>query len=206
MTLYKNLEDYISNLSVESISDERKKMLQPLVDFIRQKVILKEAIRLNFICTHNARRSHLSQVWAQTMAYYSGVERMYAYSGGAESTTLYPAVAEILNEVGFQIDLISGGQNPVYGIKYAGNEAPVIGFSKKFDDAFNPVSDFAAIMVCSEAAENCPFVAGAVKRISVTYEDPKSFDNSSLQAEKYAERSTQIATEMYYIFSQIQLS
>jgi arsenate reductase len=26
----------------------------------------QEEIRLNFICTHNSRRSHLSQVWAQT--------------------------------------------------------------------------------------------------------------------------------------------
>jgi arsenate reductase len=45
------------------------------------------------------------------------------------------------------------------------------------------------------------FIAGAEKRIPITYEDP--FDNTPQQAEKYQERSLQIATEMLYVFSQI---
>jgi arsenate reductase len=47
------------------------------------------------------------------------------------------------------------------------------------------------------------FIAGAEKRIPITYEDPKAFDNTPQQAEKYQERSLQIATEMLYVFSQI---
>ena len=58
-------------------------------------------------------------------------------------------------------------------------------------------------MTCSSADEGCPFIAGAEKRIPVTYEDPKAFDNTSQQAEKYEERSLQIAAEMFYVFSQI---
>ncbi|MFT7056154.1 MAG: arsenate reductase [Roseivirga sp.] len=53
-----------------------------------------------------------------------------------------------------------------------------------------------------QADEACPIIAGAEVRISVTYEDPKVFDNAPQQAEIYAERSLQIAAEMYYVFSE----
>ena len=58
-------------------------------------------------------------------------------------------------------------------------------------------------MTCSQADKGCPIVIGAVKRIPITYEDPKAYDKSPLQTQKYRERSLQIATEMYYVFSQI---
>lgn len=58
-------------------------------------------------------------------------------------------------------------------------------------------------MTCSEADGGCPFIAGAERRIALTYEDPKAFDNTPQQAEKYWERSVQIATELYYVFAQI---
>ena len=58
-------------------------------------------------------------------------------------------------------------------------------------------------MTCSHADENCPFIAGALQRIPVRYEDPKAFDNTPIQLEKYEERSFQIATEMKYVFSKI---
>ena len=102
------------------------------------------------------------------------------------------------------IEKLSEGNNPVYSIKYAENQHPVIGFSKKMDDHFNPKSGFAAVMTCSQADEACPIVPGAEKRIPITFEDPKAFDHTPLQAEKYAERSMQIATEMFYVFSKIQ--
>ena len=58
-------------------------------------------------------------------------------------------------------------------------------------------------MTCSQANANCPFIPGAEKRIPITYEDPKEFDNTPQQIKKYQERSNQIATEMLYVFSQI---
>ncbi|HJY11282.1 MAG TPA: hypothetical protein VJ304_00760, partial [Flavobacterium sp.] len=66
-----------------------------------------------------------------------------------------------------------------------------------------PKSGFAAIMTCSQADGGCPFIIGAEKRIAVTYEDPKVFDKTDEQTEKYQERSLQIANEMFYIFSKI---
>lgn len=201
--LFPEIENVINTLNFESISDERKIILQPLVDFIQRKANNNQEIRLNLICTHNSRRSHLSQVWAQTAAAHYGVKNVFCYSGGTEATAMFLVAAKTLAKQGFQIKTIAEGSNPVYAIKYAENEHPVIGFSKTFDDDFNPQSEFAAILTCSSADKGCPFIAGAEKRIPVTFEDPKAFDNTPQQAEKYEERSLQIATEMFYVFSQI---
>ena len=208
MTLTKNIlfpeiEQIVRTFNLESITAERKITLQPLIDFIQAKASKQQEIRLNLICTHNSRRSHLSQVWAQTAAAYYDIKNVFCYSGGTEATALFPMVAQTLVKSGFKIKTISEGKNPVYSIKYAANEHPVIGFSKTYDDDFNPQSAFAAIMTCSQADGGCPFIPGAEKRIPITFEDPKAFDNTPQQAEKYEERSLQIATELFYVFSQI---
>ena len=203
MALFKELETFISTISVENISIERKKTLQLLIDFISEKDKNGEVINLNFICTHNSRRSHLSQVWAQTLAHYFKVQNVFCYSGGTEATALFPVVGETLKNTGFAIEKLSENKNPVYSIKYAENAHPVIGFSKKLDDNFNPKSKFAAVMTCSQADEGCPFVFGAEKRIPITFDDPKAFDNTPLRLEKYKERSEQIASELFYVFSNI---
>ena len=202
-TLFEEIDELISSFNVESIPKERKETLQLLIDFIQSKVDSNQEIRINFICTHNSRRSHLSQIWAQTLAYHFNIKRVYCYSGGTEATALFPMVANTLQNSGFKVRKLSEGNNPIYSIKYAANEHPVIGFSKKLDNEFNPQSKFVAIMTCSQADGGCPFIAGAEKRIPITYEDPKAFDGSSQQAEKYNERSLQIATELFYVFSQI---
>lgn len=201
--LFLKIEQLIENLNPETITKERKTVLQPLIDFIQSKVTNNQEIRINFICTHNSRRSHLSQIWAQTLAFHFNINHVFCYSGGTEATALFPKVAETLQNSGFEIKTISEGNNPIYSIKYADNEHPIIGFSKKLEDDFNPKSEFAAIMTCDAAHEACPFVPGAEKRIPITFEDPKVFDNTPQQTEKYHERSLQIATELLYVFSQI---
>jgi arsenate reductase len=200
---FSGIETLIKGLNPQTISDERKAVLQPLTDFIQTKVSNHLEIRINFICTHNSRRSHLSQVWAQTMAHYFNIKNVFCYSAGTERTALFPMVAETLKNSGFEINMLSEGNNPIYSIKYSENEHPIIGFSKKLDDDFNPKSGFAAIMTCDSANEACPIVTGVEKRIPITFEDPKAFDNTAQQTEKYNERSLQIATEMMYVFSQL---
>jgi arsenate reductase (thioredoxin) len=202
-SLFSDIELFIKSLHPSTISKERKATLQPLIDFIQVKVTHQEAISLNFICTHNSRRSHLSQVWAQTMAAFFGIENVFCYSGGTEATALFPMAAKTLQNSGFQIQTLSEGKNPVYAIKYAENADPIMGFSKRLDDDFNPKTGFAAIMTCNSANEACPLVLGAEKRIPITFEDPKVFDNTPQQAQKYHERSVQIATELLYVFSQL---
>ena len=201
--LYPQIENTVKSFDFKQISEERKAVLQPLIDFIQTKVDSNLETRLNLICTHNSRRSHLSQVWAQTAAAYYNIKNVSCYSGGTEATALFPMAAETLKDSGFRIKTLSEGSNPVYSIKYSADELPVIGFSKTYDDDFNPESGFAAIMTCSQADGGCPFIAGAEKRIPITFEDPKISDGTPQQKETYLERSLQIGTEMFYVFSQI---
>ncbi|UOB17485.1 protein-tyrosine-phosphatase [Abyssalbus ytuae] len=202
-TIFPKLQEHMENLSINDIPDIRKKTLQPLIDFIQNKLNTAQAVNINFICTHNSRRSHLSQVWAQASAVYYGIPNVHCYSGGTEVTALFPMVARVLEYTGFNIQKLSDSSNPLYAIKYSPNFHPVIGFSKKYDDDFNPVSGFAAIMTCSQADGGCPFISGAEQRIPITFEDPKVFDGTPEQEAKYMERSKQIAREMKYVFSTI---
>ena len=171
----------IKSFNQLDISDERKAILQALINYIQQKKDDKLAVNLNFICTHNSRRSHLSQVWAQTAATYFKIPNFACYSGGTEETALFPKVVEILQNQGFEVLKLSEQENPVYAIKFDENANPIIGFSKKFDHSFNPVSNFAAVMTCSQADVGCPFIAGADKRIPMTFDDPKISDNTPKQ-------------------------
>ena len=193
-------------LNFNLIDDQRKAILQPLVVYIQEKVNRKEAINLNFICTHNSRRSHLAQIWSQFAAAYYNIPNINCYSGGTQETALFPKVIETLSNQGFKIFKIADSNNPIYAIKYDENSSPIIGFSKKYDDAYNPNSNFAAILTCSQADDGCPFIAGAEKRIPITYEDPKISDGTTNQTEVYQQRSIEIATEMMYVFSQIQFN
>ena len=201
--MFKMLSKTISILSEISVLEERKAVLQPLVDYIQNKVNLQEEIRLNFICTHNSRRSHLSQIWAQTMAFHFQIQNVFCYSSGTEATAMFPKVAETLTNQGFEIQKISQEQNPIYAVKFDENQHPIICFSKTFFDKFNPKTNFAAIMTCNNADEGCPMIFGAEARFPIKYDDPKAFDGTDIMNEKYAERSLQIASEMYYVFSQI---
>lgn len=202
--MYKVLSTTISTmLESQVISDSRKEVLTPLVAYIQSKVDSKSPIRINFICTHNSRRSHLTQIWMQVAANYFAIPDVICYSGGTEQTAMYPMVATVLKEQGLDVFKIAEGENPIYAIKYDDNEVPIIGFSKKYDAVFNPSSDFAAVMTCSQADGGCPFIAGAERRIPITFEDPKEFDGTGNQRKGYFNRSLDIASEMFYILSQI---
>ena len=201
--MYTNLIKTLDSISEISISKQRKEILQLLIDYMQSKVDANEEIRLNFICTHNSRRSHLSQIWAQTIAFHFNIKNVFCYSGGTEATAMFPKVAETLTNQGFQIEKLSNENNPVYAVKFSQNQQPIICFSKTYEDEFNPNSNFAAIMTCNNADEGCPMVFGAEARFPVKYNDPKAFDGTELMNAKYAERSLEIASEMYYVFSQI---
>lgn len=193
----------INSIDTSALTEERCLILHQLIAYSQDKIDKNQRINLNFICTHNSRRSHLSQVWAQTMAEYFNLPNIFCYSGGTESTAVYPTIIETLKHQGFEIVELSDSINPIYALKYDENGTPIIAFSKTFDHAFNPKQKFAAIMTCTHADENCPFIIGAECRIPLNYEDPKLYDHSPLKKEKYEERSLQIATEMKYIFGKL---
>ncbi|WPY99562.1 protein-tyrosine-phosphatase [Christiangramia sp. OXR-203] len=194
--IFPELTSKIKELEKLSISEERMKVLQPLVEFISNKINSKEALKLNFICTHNSRRSQLAQAWAMAASDYYEVPAR-CYSGGTEATAFFPQAISTLSTSGFRIDEKSGN-NPKITVDTGVSSNTF--YSKVFDDEKNPTKNFAAVMTCSHADENCPFIVGAESRIPLNYEDPKSFDDTVEMAEKYMERSDQIGSEMLYAF------
>lgn len=193
----------IQSFSSKNISVERKEILELLADYIRKRKLKGETIRLNFICTHNSRRSHLSQIWAQTMAFHFGIKNVFCYSGGTEATAMFPKIAETLSRQGFDILKLSETSNPVYAVKYAQNEHPIICFSKEYNHCFNPSANYAAVVTCNSADDACPSVIGADARFPIKYDDPKAFDGTDEMDAKYAERSLQIGEELWYVFLKI---
>ena len=185
------------------ISTERKELLQQLVEFVERKIKASQPVYLNFICTHNSRRSHLSQIWAQAAAHYYTIPNVFCYSGGTEATAFNPRAVKAMQEAGFSITMTRDGENPLYEVRFGENSDPVIAFSKKYDDPFNHNKDFAAIMTCSHADDNCPLVVGASGRVALTYNDPKEFDGTPLEAAKYSERVYEIGREILFAFSQV---
>ena len=190
------LENRISEFHL--ISDLRKEELRALSAFVSSK---HGKVDLIFICTHNSRRSHLSQIWAQIAANYYGFDEVNSYSGGTEATAFFQSGIDAIKHAGIEVLKLSEGLNPIYAVNYSKTDHPIICFSKKYGHSFNPQSGFAAIMTCNNADKNCPFITNASLRIPIKYEDPKVADGSPEQLQKYIERSEQIAREMLYVFS-----
>lgn len=205
VTLLPALQSTVEQLTSEfnDIPLERKAILRELTQFVQMKVDSKLPVYLNFICTHNSRRSHLSQIWAQAAAYYYNVPEVFCFSGGTEATAFNPRAVRAMQQAGFTIVIADDGTNPVYDVKYTSELPGIKAFSKKYDDPFNHNKDFAAVMTCSHADENCPVVLGAIARIPLRYEDPKNFDDTPQEAAKYTERVRQIGREILYAFSQV---
>lgn len=197
----KELLAFIGSLSTKEISASRKNELNPIANYISKRIEAGSVVNLNFICTHNSRRSHFAQVWAQVIASFLNLNLMRCYSGGTEATAVYSSVLETFEKTGFKISRLSEGQNPVFAINFAQDEFSIIAFSKKYDHSFNP-NHFIAIMTCDDADQNCPFIPSAEKRFKMTFEDPKISDQTEVEAETYRERSRQIATEILYVLQQ----
>lgn len=205
--MHPELTNYIQSVvtGMESIPQERKDQLKKIALFVQTKKQSNEPANLTFICTHNSRRSHLSQIWAATAAAYYGLEEgINTYSGGTEATAFNPRAVAAVERAGFKVTN-PGGENPHYMVSYADSGQPLECFSKKYDDPSNANENFAAVMTCSEADKNCPYIPGASLRVPIPYVDPKEADGTDQEAATYDERCKQIATEMFYIMSQVKV-
>jgi len=187
----------------DRIPEQRRTKLAEIARFIEEETSRDEVARLTFICTHNSRRSHMSQIWAQTAAHYLGVPRVETFSGGTEATAFNPRAAAALERAGFQIESSGDGDNPVYLVKRHVEATPIEAFSKVYDQPPNPRREFGAVMTCSTADLDCPVVHGAVARFAIPYDDPKAFDGTDREAAIYDERCRQIAGEMLFLFAQV---
>lgn len=201
--LNKELKNYLAQREAEFdlIPPERKDLLQELSDYLRECRVTQKPARLIFVCTHNSRRSHMSQLWASAAAVRYRLDNIETFSGGTESTAFNSRAVAALERAGFKIEIEEPGDNPKYSVTFADDVRPHSCFSKVYSDDVNPNADFCAVMTCSSADESCPSVQGAVKRIAIPYEDPKVADDTLEEMSKYDERTAQICREILYAFS-----
>lgn len=188
------------------IPAERKTLLKDTALYIAGKRKDNKTAKLIFICTHNSRRSHISQMWAQAAAAYYEIPMIECYSGGTEATAFNHRAVKAMRDAGFEIRKETEQENPTYSVSYSKDREPLKVFSKEFGSAHNPQKDFAAIMTCSDADENCPIVPGAEARFPIRYDDPKEFDGTEQEEEEYQERTQQIGTEMLYLMKLVKES
>jgi len=200
--MFKAIQEHCDSLVAmfPAISDERKATLSKIAAYIQTKKDSSSPILLVYICTHNSRRSHFGQIWGAVAASYYSIPGVQTYSGGTQATAFHPNAIQALRAAGFDILTDGSSNNPTYTVRFSDHEACNC-FSKVYDDSTNPKEKFAAIMTCSDADENCPFIPGVELRVGTTYDDPKAADGTPQEAETYLQRSNQIAVETLYAFS-----
>ena len=155
-----------------------------------------------FICTHTSRRSHFGQILCALAAEYFQIPAIRTFSAGTEVTAFHPNAIAALRSIGMDIQTTEMSENPHYAIQLNATQS-MAAFSKLIEDDVNPKENFAAIMTCTHAEQNCPFVVGADFRIGLSYDDPKAFDGTGQETEMYLARVHQIARELFYVFSRL---
>jgi protein-tyrosine-phosphatase len=199
------LQPYVNEVAQEldKVPKERTVALDEIIGSICNRLQTGKKADLTFICTHNSRRSHMSQIWAQTAAYYYGLDRISAFSGGTEATACNCRTIAAMRRVGFEIKDATAGDNPLYLVWYADNRPPIHAYSKLYNADANPRRDFIALMTCSVADRSCPIVEGAIARYAIHYADPRLCDDTPTETTAYNERCREIAREMFYIMSEV---
>src|SRR5712691_4828349 len=199
------LRPYVQEVANElgMVSPERRVVLDEIAANVVALLKAGKPAQMTFICTHNSRRSHMSQIWAQTAAYYYGLDKIYAFSGGTEATACNCRTVAAMRRVGFGIEDATSGDNPVYLVRYAEDRPPISAYSKLYNAAPNPKRDFIALMTCSVADKSCPVVHGALARFAIHYADPRVCDDTPTETAAYNERCREIAREMFYIMAEV---
>ncbi len=192
-------ESVITEFSL--IPTDRKKALGHLASYIIGKRRLGEPARVNVICTHNSRRSHMGKAWLQIASVWYKIYNFESYSGGTKATAFHPNAVMALQGAGIELLKAENGKNPVYLMRFGADLPGMAMYSKHYEDTPNPMDGFCALMVCDSADKACPNVIGAEAKIAITYDDPKAFDDTDDMEKAYAERNRQIAREMFYVMS-----
>lgn len=196
-------KDFFESASKKAtLTEERKDLLLRIAETIAKEYALQEVVHLNFICTHNSRRSQLGQVWSFYAAHYFNLN-IKSYSGGTEVTAFFRNTVKALQKTGFTFQLEDfSHQNPKYIISFPDTNKSIFGFSKLYNDEENK-EPYIVLTTCDSADKNCPFIPTATFRFHLPFVDPKYSDGKPNQEEIYLETSRQIAAEINFIFSNV---
>lgn len=200
--------DYLAT-TFDQIDETHREAGQALAHWIATNYEPGKPLHVTVVCTGNSRRSILGSSMANLAAAYYGMPEIRFHSGGTAPTAFNPRTVAALKTIGFDVEPTGNEakrgepktENPVYRVAW-GEGFETLEFSKHYDDATNPQKGFAALMVCSEADEGCPFVRGASLRLSMPYLDPKIYDGGVYESAKYAERRDDIGRFMLSVMVQ----
>lgn len=184
----------------QSVSADRLEELDALAAWIAEQPS-DAPVELIFICTHNSRRSHMGQIWAQAAAWHVGLDRVRTFSGGTEATAFNTRAVRAMQELGVAIETVSDGDNPLYRVSLQSGRPAFQVFSKEYGDEANPQQGYAAVMVCGSADAGCPIVYGSDARFSIPYVDPKASDGTDAEQATYRARAMEIGTECFYVMA-----
>lgn len=194
--------------SFDMIDSTHHPSIERLADWIAENERNQRQSQIIAACTGNSRRSILCATMGNVAAAYYGLDSVKFYSGGTKPSAFNKRTIATLTDIGFQIE--SSGReaprgepktaNPIYRVRW-GKDLQASEFSKTYFDSDNPQTGFAAIMVCSEADAECPTIPGASMRLSMTFIDPKIYDEGAFEKDKYAERRDDIGRTFLAVMS-----
>jgi hypothetical protein len=200
--------DYLTT-TFDMIDEPHREAGEKLARWIAANYEPGKPLHIVLVCTGNSRRSILGSSMGNLAAAYYGMPEIRFHSGGTAPTAFNSRTVSALKAIGFQVEPTGTeaerGEpktaNLIYRVSW-GDGFEMQEFSKHYADSTNPHAGFAALMVCSEADAACPFVKGAMLRVSMPYLDPKIYDDGAYEAAKYTERRDDIVRLMLSVMVQ----
>ena len=205
MGINPQIHELISGAAVLSkdLADERIYILDQLGEKLKAEIASKRVINVAFICTHNSRRSHISQLLAHLLVHHFKIANIACYSAGTEATAFNERAVEAFKFYGFEVTVSKPGENPLYEVSFGEGIPTALAFSKTFQDDSIPKENLFAVMTCSHAEENCPFIPGTAYRVALPFEDPKAHDDTPNEKQAYQDKIVEIGAELYWLFSRL---
>ena len=155
-------------------------------------------IQLLFVCTHNSRRSQLSEALAAHR--WQEDSRITVRSCGTEQTACHPSTANALEDLGWEVQDQGNGRFQVQRDLTTRSL-----WSKTLDEVPRDLP-IVAMMTCAEADEACPAIVGAVARIPWRFPDPKIADGTPESRATYRTVAEAIARDLDALYHELQLT
>jgi protein-tyrosine-phosphatase len=157
--------------------------------------LTKGPIQLLFVCTHNSRRSQLSEALAAHR--WQGDPRITVRSCGTEQTSCHPSTARALEDLGWDVRDLGNGKFQVQR-----DQTMRSLWSKTLDEVPRDLP-IVAMMTCAEADEVCPAIVGAVARIPWRYPDPKTADGTPQSRATYRTVAEAISRDLDALYHEL---
>lgn len=184
----------------DSISAERKAKLSNISKAIATRISTEGQAVVQFVCTHNSRRSQAAEFLLDIIARHFKVS-IAAISAGTESTAFNERMISAFEFYGFSFIKYGLDENPLY--IYQENFQDLYYYSKSYEEELIVYDKKIVVTVCDDASENCPVIPGTFDRFHLNFKDPKHSDNSPQEEATYRNKIIEIGSEMYWLVTQI---